>query len=390
MTATDNNLRILLVGPVPPPYGGIPVYVQNLLNSRMASMDLCLFNTALPGWVAPLNREGQSHYKSLSESGVWVSIKMIFYVLLSYPRFLVRLLTLRPAIVHVFTCSYWGYWRSWLYLLLAKACGRKNIFHLLNAIDVFHGAVNERQKKWIERSLNSAHQYLVQSPGLQKWVQQYSRRRVLGIWNGLHLDRIPPKQPGAPDAMPRAMGIGVTVGGPSRNKGTYDLLDVLATLRQQQVDVAWVFVGGGDLGKFRALTEQKGVADRVVFAGSVDDEEKWQYLHHADFFSLPSYAEGRPIAILEAMAVGLPVISTAIGSISEVVEDGRSGIILAPGDKKALAEAIARMTVNTEERREMGTAAREGIPERHDIRDLFDGLRNVYRELCAETKRRPA
>jgi glycosyltransferase involved in cell wall biosynthesis len=381
---SSKRLRVLLVGPLPPPFGGIPTYVRDLRDSGMDDVEFRVFNTALPASVAPSNREGARHYQSLRENGMWVAVKMVLYVLFSYPRLLLRLLWERPHMVHVFTCSYFGYWRNWFYVLLAKACGRKTIFHLLNAIDVFYGEVNPRQQRWIRKSLNSADLYLVQSPELQKWVEQYSRRRVLGIWNGIHLDRIPAK---GDRPSRKAFGkapVGITVGVLGRNKGTYDILDALELLKCKGIDVAWVFVGGGDVEGFTERAKAKGLGDRVLFAGRVDETEKWQHLLHADFFCLPSCAEGQPISILEAMAVGLPVISTAVGSIPEVILDGESGIVIKHGDSATLASAIARMSSDASLRGRMGTKALELIRARHDIQVLFRKLGRLFAELLED------
>ena len=376
--------RVLLVGPVPPPYGGIPAYVRDLYESGIDGIEFRVFDTALPSWVAPSNREGALQYQSLRENGLWVAVKMVLYVLFSYPRLIWNLVRYRPRIVQVFTCSYWGYWRNWLYVLLAKACRRKTIFHLLNAIDVFYGEVSPRQQGWIRTSLNSADLYLLQSPGLQKWVEQYSRRRVVGIWNGIHLDRIPAKSTRPPKMAFNSLPVGITVGVLGQNKGTYDVLDTLENLKARGVDVAWVFVGGGDVAGFTQRAETMGLADRVLFGGRVEEEEKWQYLHHADLFCLPSRAEGQPIAIIEAMAVGLPVVSTNVGSIHEMINEGDSGILIEPGDRSTLAGAIERIALDPDVCNRMGRQAHRLARERHDISHMFGCLATAYRDVMAE------
>ena len=384
MVVTRNSrIRVLLVGPVPPPYGGIPTYVKQLYEARIKGVDFSLFNTALPDWVAPLTREGKRHYQFMSENGFFTGLKILLYVLGSYPVFLLKIFMIRPQIVQVFTCSFWGYWRNWVYLLLAKLCQRKTIFHLLNAIDIFYSEVGKIQKKWLERSLNSADTYLLQSPGLQRWVEKFSRRKVLGIWNGIDFDSIPIKGELPKFIAGLKMPIGITVGSLGKNKGTYDILENLERMHSAGVKIGWIFVGGGNLREFRDLAESKGLSNCVLFTGAIDEPLKWQYLHHADFFCLPSYAEGQPISILEAMAVGLPVISTDIGSIPEILNDGISARVIRTGDKRALEQAIRQIALDPDLRRRIAKEAFSVVKNRHDSKSLFPKLGKIYRALVS-------
>jgi glycosyltransferase involved in cell wall biosynthesis len=229
--------------------------------------------------------------------------------------------------------------------------------------------------------LNSADLNLVQSPGLQKWVQQHTRKRVIGFFNGVHIDRIPSKEEAIEPPGMQGIPVGITVGALGRDKGTYDLLDALSMLVREGRSIRWIFVGRGAVAEFRRLATEKGVGQCVLFTGAVSEEEKWHYLQQADLFCLPSYAEGQPIAILEAMAVGLPVISTSVGSIPEVVRDGESGLIVRPGDCLALAGAVQRLAFDAGLRQRMGTCARAMAQERHDIKLLFDTVRGIYMSL---------
>jgi glycosyltransferase involved in cell wall biosynthesis len=379
------NTKVLLVGPVPPPYGGIPYYVKTLFESGISEVEFLLFNTALPAGVVPLNREGKRSYASLFETGFWVAIKKTLFVLLSIFRIAFTILRDRPHIIHVFTCSYWGYWRNWIYILVGKLLGRKTIFHLLGAIDIFYEEVGETQKKWLRTSLNSADEYLVQSPELRRWVEQYSARPVRSLWNGIYLDQIAPKEESSPQFItPSSKPVGITIGGLGKNKGAAELIQAIEQLKAVDVDLDWVFVGGGDVANYRALVEARGLAENIRFTGVISEAEKWQYLHHADLFCLPSYAEGQPISILEAMAVGLPIISTAVGSITEVVRDGIDGYIIPPVDIDLLAGRIKELVETPEKCREMGQNAQQVAEERHDIHTLFENMTSVYIALIAE------
>jgi glycosyltransferase involved in cell wall biosynthesis len=133
----------------------------------------------------------------------------------------------------------------------------------------------------------------------------------------------------------------------------------------------------GDKDSFTARAVDLGISDRVLFAGSVSNEEKWSYLRSCDFYCLPSDAEGQPISILEAMAIGLPIIATSVGSIPEIISEGTTGFIIPVGNEDALEESILKV-MDDNLRFEMGRAAKEYLLRHHDIKILFEKLGSIY------------
>jgi len=375
----SHNIRVLLVGPVPPPYGGIAAYVKDLSEARIEGVDFQVLNTAFPKWIAPLDRFGSLYKESLTRNGLFVTLKIVLYVLWSYPYLAYRIIRDRPDIVHVFPSSHWSYWRNWLYILLARAMGRQTVFHLLNAIDLFYGRVGAFQKWLLRVSFRSADVYLVQSKGLQSWLERYCRKPCYGFLNGLHLERVPSACPAPADLSEIIRPIGLTIGMLGKHKGTPQILEAISRLRQRGIDLGWVFVGMGDAAAYRQCAEALQVADRVLFTGPVSDDVKWQYLKNADFYCLPSDAEGQPISILEAMAVGLPVIATAVGSIPEIIANGETGLTIPVDDATALEQAILEMLAD-DRRKAMGLAAQQYLVQHHDIQYLFEQLGEVYHE----------
>jgi glycosyltransferase involved in cell wall biosynthesis len=265
--------------------------------------------------------------------------------------------------------------------LIAKIFQKKTIFHLLGAIDLFYSEVGNFQKYLLRKSLNSADCYLLQSPLLGDWAKQFSHREVIGIWNGIDFEKIPLKSTPPELFFNLDYPIGLTIGNLSMNKGSLEIIDALKLVKDKNIKIHWVFVGRGDIQQFKELAEQKGLAGIVNFTGEVSEIEKWRFLQHASFFCLPSYAEGQPISIIEAMACSLPVISTTIGSIPEMIEEGVNGKLITPGDTKALRDAILFLIENTELGIAMGSASRKLCQERHNILDLYAELYKVYSRL---------
>jgi polysaccharide biosynthesis protein VpsI len=205
---------------------------------------------------------------------------------------------------------------------------------------------------------------------------------VFGIWNGIDLTQIPLKAAHPPELINAFCGpVGLTIGNLSVNKGSFEIIDALKIIKEQNVNVSWVFVGRGDIQQFKMLASQKGLTENIYFTGEVNELEKWQYLHYASFFCLPSYAEGQPISIIEAMACGLPVISTKIGSIPELILDGINGKLINPGDTQALKDAILLFVKNPEIGEEMGKVSWKICRERHNIENLYTELSKIYFRL---------
>src|SRR6185312_11808262 len=130
----------------------------------------------------------------------------------------------------------------------------------------------------------------------------------------------------------------------SPEKGLAFLIEAVKALRKQGLDIKLRLAGNGpSADKLKTLTERLCVGDRVTFLGFLDEDELIGELQGADIFVLPSFIEGVPVSAMEAMAIGVPVIATNIAGTSELVENGKTGILVRPSDDQALIDAIKKM-----------------------------------------------
>lgn len=162
----------------------------------------------------------------------------------------------------------------------------------------------------------------------------------------------------------------VTVGRLCEEKGQMALIEVVAALRDEGIRVELVVVGDGPLrGPMEALARDLGVADRVDFRGWQSSGGVRAAIEGCRLMLHPSFAEGLPVVIMEALALGRPVIASRIAGIPELVVDGESGWIVTPGDvgdtlralKEALRTPVDRLT-------EMGKAGRVRVEQEHDVK----------------------
>ena len=164
-------------------------------------------------------------------------------------------------------------------------------------------------------------------------------------------------------------------------KGQAVLLDAVALLaaRGRLVDVT--LAGEGPLRQaLERRAEQLGIASQVSFLGAVGQDRLRALYEDASIFCLPSFAEGVPVVLMEAMAMGLPVVSTRITGIPELIEDGSSGLLVAPGRPDELADRLEWLLADPALRRELGTEAREAVLREFDAERSAEQLYELFRE----------
>jgi glycosyltransferase involved in cell wall biosynthesis len=143
-----------------------------------------------------------------------------------------------------------------------------------------------------------------------------------------------------------------------RGKGIYETLEAFQALRARHPRLELCVAGGGpELTPAQRLVEERGIAG-VRFLGEVQGERKHAAFSQAEIFVLPSYAEGMPLALLEAMAHGLAVVTTAVGGIRDFFRPGRMGYLIPVRDAASLAEAVERLLADAAARARMGAANR--------------------------------
>jgi glycosyltransferase involved in cell wall biosynthesis len=167
-----------------------------------------------------------------------------------------------------------------------------------------------------------------------------------------------------------------TVGSLTAKKDHGTLLRAVQLLQRRHAGTRLVVVGTGPLQQaLRQEAHDLGISDLVVFTGLRDDVTA--LLPAFDVFALSSTFEGLPIALVEALAAGLPSVVTAVGGVPEVVTDGREGLLVPAGSPQLLADAVARLLADDELRAQMSRAARERS-RAFDIRRAVRRLEEIY------------
>lgn len=194
---------------------------------------------------------------------------------------------------------------------------------------------------------------------------------------GINLDRFQPDVTQAPVA---TLSV-ICIGSLHEVKGQRYLIEACALLKQRGVRVECHFVGGGDdLAMLTALAEELGVSENVVFHGNLPQKDVIARLKAANVAALNSVPsrdgrrEGIPVALMEAMAFALPVVSSRLSGIPELVDDGVTGFLTEPRDSAAIADALEKLAADPELRRQFGDAGRLKIEREFE---LFSNARRL-------------
>jgi glycosyltransferase involved in cell wall biosynthesis len=166
-----------------------------------------------------------------------------------------------------------------------------------------------------------------------------------------------------------------------QSKGIFDLLQAVAEVRSSVPDVKLVCAGDGERIAVARQAERLGIADAVKFTGWVGPSGKRALLENAAVFALPSYDEALPVSLIEAMSAGVPVVATPVGGMPEVVADGKSGYLVAPGDKMNLQRALKRLLIDKALARSLGAAARETARARFAPERALPAIEGIYEAL---------
>lgn len=163
-----------------------------------------------------------------------------------------------------------------------------------------------------------------------------------------------------------------------------DLVDTLARLRELGVDAALLLVGDGiDRERVEERARDLGVARSCFFLGYQEDVGRWYAA--CDAFAMTSANEGTPVVMIEALAAGLPVVSTRVGGVADVVADGIDGFLVEPGDTNGLAERLEQLANDPSLRDRMTAAGRERALRRYAVARLVDDVDVLYRSLLDGT-----
>jgi glycosyltransferase involved in cell wall biosynthesis len=359
---------VLVTGPHRAAVSGVSTHVNQLMGSRLAEdFELVHFQVGSEG-----REEGRLRR--------WLR-------LVSSPLALLAAIVFREvAVVHLNTSlNVRAFWRDLAYLLVAKALRARVLWQVHGGAlpeDFFKGRMG---RAFLRRVLQLPDQVVVLARiELEAYDRFVPGQRVALVPNGIECRpfvRVPTVC--SRSDFPLRL---VYIGRIEREKGLYETLQAIHLARELGVDVRIIIAGQGS--ETAALVRQAtalGISQRVHFIAPVFGDAKVRLLGTADVALLPSYAEGLPYALLEAMAAGVPVIATAVGAIPDVVTEGIHGHLVQARSARAIAAAIMSINRDRERLAWMSRACRRRILAAYSVERVAADLALIYRELAGDS-----
>lgn len=283
-------------------------------------------------------------------------------------------------ILHVNMAAFASYYRKKIFIDTAAFFHKKIIIHEHGGDfqSFYYEKNNDKGRAAIRRTLNKAGRFLVLS---KTWADFFApivqREKIRILENGVLL----------PEKAKRSYDDHnlLFLGRLCREKGIAELLGVMPEIVSRYPDAKLYLGGSWEDEELRMQAE--ALSDVIVYGGWVGEAEKEQYMEQCSVFVLPSYFEGQPVSLLEAMAKGMAVIGTAVGGIPQLITDCEDGILLVPKDAEALAKQINGLLGDAERKKAYGQRARKKIEECYDLRKRVERLTAIYEEYQERTER---
>jgi glycosyltransferase involved in cell wall biosynthesis len=346
---------------LPPPYGGIASIVELLKRGNFDDVSISVVET------------------TLQSSG---SLGRIFAGFRMLARVTTAMLQYRPAGALCFAGAFRSFWEKTTWAAIGRLFGVRTAVVMVDGnFPRFEKSLTAFSRGMLSRRLARFYVVGVQSQG---WLEYFRGLAPDGRYSivagGVDTDIFSPAAVKSGAAVVRILYVGWMI----EDKGIYELIAAAGKLLAQGQRFQLKLIGPlFDQGpRLRQAIAAHKLEDAVEIVGTISHRggliEEYQA---ADLFVLPSYAEGFPNSILEAMSVGLPVIATNVGGVPEIVQDGVTGILVPPRDSDALTAAMKTLMDDETARQAMGMAARSRILSHHTLGHSIATYRRIFQLL---------
>ena len=299
-----------------------------------------------------------------------------------YFHFAKVLLVDRPDIVHIHSSFGPSFYRKLPFIYMASWAKKTIINHIHGAdFDDFYVNASVKKRAQIKKIYNKCDMLIALSAEWKEKLSQIvpaEKITIIENYSVLHEDALKNR------LARKSNNTVLFLGEIGKRKGCYDIPDVVAKVVKAVPDVTFILGGTGTLADVQAvkeLVEKYGVNDHVIYPGWVRGEAKDQLLREADVFFLPSYNEGMPMSVLEAMGYGLPIVSTNVGGIPKIVHDGKNGRCHNPGDTYKMSATICSMLLDRNQLTKMGEESFRIVKSKYSLEAHLHAIRTLYERI---------
>jgi len=350
----------VMVGPGAGAQGGVATVVQVLAAAGLAA---------------------QGRVQLLTSHSAGGSSDKLRAAVTSLTAYLLLLARGKAAVLHVHVSSNASFWRKALFIWSAALFRRKVVFHLHGGgFRAFFESRNPLVRRLVAATMRRSDRVLCLSTPVAAWLKSLLPGVRVDWWpNPVPEDLLHCDVEGAVQR-PVVLFLGALL--PA--KGVDDLLSAFQSLHELHGDAQLVIAGVGPAeADLKLKVIELGLESAVRFTGWIGPDERARWLGCARTLVLPSHLESQPMVLLEAMAAGLPVISTNVGGVPDIVLAGESGLLVEPRRPDQLADALSRVWADPDLRANLAVKARQRVRERHSASVVSAALLDLYDELAS-------
>ncbi len=288
----------------------------------------------------------------------------------------------KPELIHIHSSFGPSFYRKLPFIYIASWAKKPIVNHIHGAdFDEFYTNANTKKKNLIKKIYNKCTVLIALSTEWKERLSQIVPERKITVienYSILHENALDQR-------MQRKSNKTVLfLGEIGKRKGCYDIPAVVERVVKEIPDVKFVIGGAGSEVDEKAVKysfQKVGVAGNVIFPGWVRGENKDRLLREADVFFLPSYNEGMPMSVLDAMGYGLPVVSTNVGGIPKIVRNGENGYCFNAGDIEAFSKHIIELLKDVKLCQSKGAASFSIVEQSYSLEAHFELVEKTYKEV---------
>lgn len=355
----NNKNEVLIVGPWVST-GGVHTFMRNLgIHSNLSdNWHFERYNIARPLKLTTINNN-QYNFLSSSPKRLVKSLYVTGRNFLKFP-----MAVLEADLIQIQASDHYAFWEPLLYAKVAKALGKPAVVRFGGSFDKFYESSTPSQQKMIVEALQIPDALVVLSQGWKDYFGKYvAREKIYVIPNAVP---VPPPMPDRSKREGKPVVLWIS-GMEAKRKGIDAMLELVAELKDK---AHFLFVAVTD--QVRETIAEKGLADDIELHGIQNRDRMNQYFYpRADIFMLPSFGEGFPNSMLEAMAAGVPTITTPVGAIPEVLIPNEHGFINEPTDVSGMRRDLEYLVDNKKERLRMGKNSYELVCSSYSLNKVF-------------------
>lgn len=264
--------------------------------------------------------------------------KLIFFFVFIFKLFWKLIFDRWIKIIHIHGASYGSFIRKFICFIIAKYIFRKKVIYHIHGAEyhLFHSRSNGFIKKMVQIFINNVDYIICLSTAWKSFFEtNFNPNKIEIVPNIIDYPSL--------SSIEREKKIltFLFLGIIGNRKGVFDLLEVISANKEKYSGKIKLVIGGnGETDRLTEIIKKQKLESLVNFVGWITNDEKNAWLQRADIYILPSYNEGLPISILEAMSYGQAIISTKVGGIPEIVIPNENGILIEPGNSQQLESAI--------------------------------------------------